>query len=221
MTPVASLMGDIMMVGVRDPTGSTSPRDLRVLADWVVGRRFQAVPGVAEVLSMGGGVKQIQVQPDPDNMLALGVTFEQIRESASKAVRNTTGGFLTEQDQEIMVRNLAMTTGLDEIGDTVVAHENDRAIRIKDVATVAWDIEPMRGDAGMGTKSSADPGEDGLRGDEGVIINLRKAPGFDTIALTEKIEAIMAELAPTLPEGVELVTLYRQRDFIDPLDRKP
>ena len=59
MTPVASLMGDIMMVGVRDPTGATSPRDLRVLADWVIGRRFQSVPGIAEVLSMGGGVKQI------------------------------------------------------------------------------------------------------------------------------------------------------------------
>ena len=215
MTPVASLMGDIMMVGVRDPSGKTNPRDLRVLADWEVGRRFQSVPGVAEVLSMGGGVKQIQVQPNPDQMLALGVSFEQIREAASKAVRNTTGGFLTEQDQEIMVRNLAMTTELEAIGDTVVVHENDRAIRIKDVATVAWDIEPMRGDAGMGTKSTAEPGEDGLRGDEGVIINLRKAPGFDTIALTEKIEGIMAELQPTLPDGVELVTLYRQRDFID------
>ena len=215
MTPVASLMGDIMMVGVRDPSGKTHPRDLRVLADWVVGRRFQSVPGVAEVLSMGGGVKQIQVQPNPDNMLALGVTFEQIRDAASKAVRNTTGGFLTEQDQEIMVRNLAMTTDIEAIGDTVVEHSKDRAIRLKDVATVTWDIEPMRGDAGMGTKSSADPGEDGLRGDEGVIINLRKAPGFDTIALTEKIESIMLELQSTLPDGVELITLYRQRDFID------
>jgi Cu/Ag efflux pump CusA len=109
MTPEASLMGDIMMVGLRDPSGMTSPRDLRVLADWVVGRRFQSVPGIAEVLSMGGGVKQIQVQPNPENMLAMGVTFEQVRDAAAKAVRNTTGGFLTEQAQEIMVRNLAMT----------------------------------------------------------------------------------------------------------------
>ena len=215
MTPVASLMGDIMMVGLRDPTGATNPRDLRVLADWVVGRRFQSVPGIAEVLSMGGGVKQVQVQPDPNNMLALGVSFEQIREAAAKAVRNTTGGFLTEQDQEIMVRNLAMTTDLDAIGDTVVVHENDRAIRIKDVATVVWDIEPMRGDAGMGTKSSEEVSEGEIRGDEGVIINLRKSPGFDTIALTEKIESIIADLEKTLPEGVEIVTLYRQRDFID------
>jgi HME family heavy-metal exporter len=150
-------------------------------------------------------------------MLAMGVTFEQIRDAASKAVRNTTGGFLTEQDQEIMVRNLAMTTDLDAIGDTVVVHENDRAIRIKDVASVVWDIEPMRGDAGMGTKLNPDGShvEGEAKGTEGVIINIRKSPGFDTIALTDKIEAILADLKSTLPEGVELVTLYRQRDFID------
>ncbi|MEZ5325360.1 MAG: efflux RND transporter permease subunit [Verrucomicrobiales bacterium] len=217
MTPVASLMGDIMMVGLRDPSGKTSPRDLRVLADWVVGRRFQSVPGIAEVLSMGGGVKQIQVQPNPENMLAMGVTFEQVRDAAAKSVRNTTGGFLTEQAQEIMVRNLAMTTDLDAIGDTVVVHENDRAIRIKDVAEVVWDIEPMRGDAGMGTKLNADGSEkEGVaKGDPGVIINVRKSPGFDTIDLTDKIETIMDDLRTTLPEGVELLTLYRQRDFID------
>jgi CzcA family heavy metal efflux pump len=214
MAPAASLMGDIMMIGVRDPTGKTSARDLRVLADWVVARRFQSVPGIAEVLSMGGGVKQIQVQPDPNNMLAMGVSYEQIRDAAAKAVKNTTGGFLTEQDQEIMVRNLAMTTDIDEIGDTVVVHENDRAIRLKDVATIVWDIEPMRGDAGMGTKIGH-TGEGPAKGSEGVIINVRKAPGFDTIDLTEKIEVIMEDLKKTLPAGVELLTIYRQRDFID------
>lgn len=217
MTPAASLMGDILMIGVRDPSGATSPRDLRILADFVIGRRFQSVPGIAEVLSMGGGVKQIHVQPDPYKMLALGVSFEQIRNAASEAVRNTTGGFLTEGDQEIMVRNLAMTSDLDEIGDTVVQHENDRAIRIKDVASVVWDIEPMRGDAGLGTKLNQDGTEaEGVaEGDAGVIINVRKAPGFDTISLTEDVEKIIAELKETLPQGVELVTLYRQRDFID------
>ena len=70
---------------------------------------------------MGGGVKQLQVQPNPNKMLALGVSFDQIREAAGKAVRNTTGGFLTDRDQEIMVRHLAMTTDVDELGDTVVA----------------------------------------------------------------------------------------------------
>ena len=214
MTPAASLMGDIMMVGVRDPSGKISPRDLRVLAEWDIGRRFQAVSGIAEVLSMGGGIKQIQIQPDPNRMLSLGVTFEQVRKATTNAVSNTTGGFLTERDQEIMVRNLSMTTDLKEIGNTLVTYENDRAIRLTDIADVVWDIQPRRGDAGMGTKIGH-TGNDPPTGGEGVIINIRKAPGFDTIALTGEIESIMDDLRKSLPEGVELLTLYRQQDFIE------
>ncbi len=215
MTPVSSLMGDILLVGLRDETGETKPRDLRTIADWQVGRRIQSIPGIAEVLAMGGGVKQIQVQPNPENMLALGVTFEQIRSAAGNAVKNTTGGFLTEQAQEIMVRNLAMTTDLDAIGDTVVSYQNDRPVRIKDVATVVWDIEPMRGDAGMGTKAGGEDSSKTVKAGPGVILSVRKSPGFDTNGLTEKVEVAMAELSGTLPAGVDLITLYRQADFIE------
>ncbi len=202
MTPVASLMGEILLIGVVDPTSKTEPRDLRTLADWNVGRRLQSIPGVAEVLAMGGGVKQVQVQPDPDRMLAQGVTLEEIRAAASQAVKNTTGGFLTSRAQEIMVRNLAMTTDLDAIGTTVVRHVNDRPVRLKDVATVTWDVEPMRGDA------AAD-------GYPGVVISVTKSPGFDTRRLTDEVEAALKDLEPSLPEGVKTVTLYRQADFIN------
>jgi len=64
-----------MLVGLRDSTQQTSPRDLRVIADWVVARRIQSIPGIAEVLSMGGGVKQMQVQPDPDRMRLHQITY--------------------------------------------------------------------------------------------------------------------------------------------------
>jgi len=215
MTPATSLMGDIMLIGLRDPTGTTATRDLRTLADWHVGRRIQSIPGVAEVLSMGGGVKQIQIQPDPERMLALGVTFAEVRNAAAHAIRNTTGGFLTGQSQEIMVRNLAMTTDLREIGQTVVSGKDDRTIQIKDVARVVWDLEPMRGDAGMGTKHGQENPATPPRGTDGVILTVRKAPDFDTIALTRRIEDAMEELRPTLPEGAELLTIYRQQDYID------
>lgn len=215
MTPVASLMGNIMLVGLVDPTESTELRDLRTLADWTIARRFQSIPGIAEVLSMGGGVKQIQVQPDPNKMLTMGVTFEQIHNAAAKAVKNTTGGFLTESAQEIMVRNLAMTTNLDEIADTVVSYENDRPIKLKDVADVVWDIEPMRGDAGLGTKLLDPENHDAVRGYPGVILSITKSPGFDTLSLTDKVEKAVSELQATLPDGVELVTVYRQSDFIE------
>ena len=216
MTPVASLMGNILLVGLVDPSGETDTRELRAIADWTVARKFQSIPGIAEVLSMGGGVKQVQVQPDPNRMLALGVSFEQIHNAAKKAVKNTTGGFLTESAQEIMVRNLAMTTDLGEIGDTVVSYENDRPIRLKDVANIAWDVEPMRGDAGMGSKLLAENATNHQAiGYPGVVISITKSPGFDTIDLTNKVEAAMADLQATMPDGVELVTVYRQSDFIE------
>jgi len=214
MTPVSSLMGDIMLIGLRDPTGKTDVRDLRLTADWLIARRLQSIPGIAEVLSMGGGVKQVQVQPDPNKMLSLGVSFEEIHLAAERSVKNTTGGFLTEKDQEIMVRNLAMTTDLTEIAKTIVKYENDRVIRLKDVAQVVWDIEPMRGDAGVGTVNDT-PNATGLLGDPGVVLSVRKSPGFDAIKLTEQVEEAMADLQKSLPEGAEMLTIYRQRDFID------
>ncbi len=214
MTPVASLMGDIMLVGLRDPTGKTSARDLRVLADWTIARRLQSIPGIAEVLSMGGGVKQVQVQPDPERMLLHQVTFEELKTAAAESVKNTTGGFLTERAEEIMVRNLAMTTDLDAIAETVVAYRNDRAIHIRDVAEVVWDIEPMRGDAAMGI-SGREPDKDGNLSNRGVIFSVRKSPGFDSMTLTEEVEQALEEMNRSLPEGAELIPLYRQGDFIE------
>jgi CzcA family heavy metal efflux pump len=214
MTPVTSLMGDIMFVGLRDPTGKTSPRDLRVLADWNIARRIQAIPGIAEVLSMGGGVKQMQIQPDPERMLLHKVTLEQIQKAASESVKNTTGGFLTESAQEIMVRNLAMTTDPEVIAATVVAYRNDRPIHLRDVAKVEWGTEPMRGDAGYGT-ADGKPDAEGNLGNRGVITMIRKAPGFDTIDLTAKVDEALEELRKGLPEGAELTPVYRQEDYID------
>lgn len=214
MTPVASLMGDIMLVGLRDPSGKTPPQDLRLIADWTVARRLQAIPGIAEVLSMGGGVKQIHVQPDPERMLLHQITFEQLKQAAAEAVRNTTGGFLTERAEEIMVRNLAMTTDLEQIAHTVVAYRGDSAIHLRDVATIAWDIEPMRGDAAMGVAGRT-PDAEGNLSHRGVVLSVRKSPGFDTLALTTEVETALEELTKSLPEGAELIELYRQSDFIE------
>lgn len=211
MTPVASLMGNIMLVGVVDTSSKMEPRELRTLTDWTIARRLQAIPGVAEVLAMGGGVAQIQVQPDPDHMLALGVTYEEIRDAAAAAVSNTTGGFLTERPEEIMVRNLAMTTDLDAIADTVVSHEGDRPIRLRDVASVTWDVQPMRGDAGVASRHLPD----GSMSRRGVILSVTKAPNFSTLNLTRELESTLEQMQETLPEGVELVPVYRQTDFIN------
>ena len=211
LTPVTSLMGEVMLIGLRDTTGATNPRELRTLADWVVSRRLRAILGIAEIQTMGGGVKQIQVRPNPEKMLRHGVNLEQLRLATAASVKNTTGGFLTEGTQEIMVRNLAMTKDLDAIGDIVVTYRNDRPLRIRDVAEVAWGVEPMRGDAGMGVRNDTQP----QKGYPGVVMSVRKSPGFDTLDLTIKLEQALKELGSSLPTGTEIIPLYKQGDYID------
>ena len=138
LTPVASLMGEILLVGIRSTDGKVEPMEIRSIADWTIRRRIQAVPGIAEVLNMGGGVKQAQIQPDLWKMQAYDVTLDELREAAKEAATTTTGGFLSSFSQEIMVRNLAMTTDLSEIAKTPVKTIKDQPISIGDVATVAW-----------------------------------------------------------------------------------
>ena len=213
MTPVASLMGEILLVGVRSTVkegqpGYLPPRDVRWLADGTIKRRLQNIPGIAEILNMGGGIKQIEVQPDPHRLQAHGVSFAELEAAVAEAANTTTGGFLNTGPTEIMVRNLAMTTDLKEIARTVIKHVNDRPITIADVATVGWGIEPMRGDATVSLAPEKTP-------TYGVIMSITKSPGFDTRALTGQIQAALTALQPAFPAGVETTLLFQQKDFID------
>jgi len=201
MTPVSSLMGEILLVGLHGTDGTISPRDLRVFADWTVARRLQSIPGVAEVLVIGGGVKQIEVQPDPRLLLAHGVTLGELRAAVAGASGNSTSGYLVTSTREIMVRNLGMTTDLDDLRDTVVKTVGDRPILVRDVATVDYGVQLMRGDASV-------------NGTPGVILSIDKAPGFDTLRLTGAVEQAIADLKSSLPPGVEAEILFRQGDFI-------
>lgn len=206
LTPVASLMGEILLVGVRSTVpegqpGYLPPREVRSLADWTIRRRLQSIPGIAEVLNMGGGIKQIQIQPDLLKMQAHGVTFAELERAAATAASNSTGGFVTSGSQEIMIRHLAMTIDPQDIGGTVIKSVNDRPVSIRDVAQVVWELEPMRGDAAV-------------NGTPGVIMSVTKSPGFDTMKLTREVEKALKELQPGLPAGVEAVPLFRQADFI-------
>ena len=213
MTPVASLMGEILLVGVRSTIkegepGYLPPSEVRSIADWTIKRRLQSIPGIAEILNMGGGVKRIEIQPDLWRMQANGVTMEELKKAAVESASTTTGGFIDVGSTEIMVRNLAMTTQLDDIAETVVKKVNDRPIAIGDVAKVVWGIEPMRGDANIAVspEKTTTPA---------VVMSITKAPGFDTLRLTEEIEKAIAELEPTLPAGVKPTLLFRQGDFIE------
>ncbi|HRH97383.1 MAG TPA: efflux RND transporter permease subunit [Prosthecobacter sp.] len=202
MTPVSSLMGEILLVGLRSHDGKVLPVDLRTLADWTIKRRLQSISGVAEVLTIGGGVKQIQVQPNPNRLAAFGVTFEEVEAATSRAAGNATSGYLQAGPLEIMVRNLGMTTRLEDIAHTVIKTVGDRPVLISDVAEVKDGIQPMRGDASV-------------NGTMGVVLSIDKAPGFDTLKLTQQVEDALEELKPALPAGVTAEILFRQGDFIE------
>lgn len=207
MTPVSSLMGEILLVGLRctrkpDEPGYIAPMDLRTLADWTIRRRLQSIGGVAEVLTIGGGVKQIQVQPNPHRLAAFGITFADLEAAVSKAAGNATSGYLQAGPKEIMVRNLGMTTQLDDIGRTVIKTVGDRPVLVRDVARLDYAVQIMRGDASV-------------NGTMGVVLSVDKAPGFDTLKLTRQIETALEELKPSLPEGVSVELMFRQGDFIE------
>ncbi len=178
MTPVASLMGEILLVGVRSTIpegeiGHLPPAEVRTLADWTIKRRLQGIPGIAEILNMGGGVRRIEIRPDPNRMYANKVSFEELETAAQNAATRTSGGFLSTGPTEIVVRNLAMTVDLGEISKTAVKKINDRPISIGDVADVVWGIEPMRGDATVSQSPEKFP-------TYGVIMSITKSPGIDT-----------------------------------------
>ncbi|MEO0055557.1 MAG: hypothetical protein RLZZ50_1504 [Verrucomicrobiota bacterium] len=213
MTPVASLMGEIMLVGVRSTVppgepGHLAPAEVRTLADWTIRRRLQSIPGVAEVLNMGGGVRRLEVRPDPARLAAYSVSYDELASAVSAAAGTSTGGFIGSGATEVMVRNLAMSTDLAALGRTAIKVADGRPVLLSDVAELAWGLEPMRGDASVSVAPEKEP-------TRGVIMSVTKAPGFDTRAITDRIGGALAELRPTLPPGVELVPLFQQRQFID------
>lgn len=210
MTPVSSLMGEILLIGLRSKDQSMTPMDLRSYADLNLTRRLQSIPGVAEVLAIGGGVKQIHVEPDPLKMQAEGITLDELETAVSLSAGNATSGYLQSGPREIMVRNLAMTADPADIAASPVKRIGNRTITIADVAKVGFGIATMRGDAAIAFKEKGDKQETA-----GVILSIDKSPGFDTMKLSSRIEEALAELRPNLPAGVEAEILFRQSDFIE------
>ena len=183
MTPVSSLMGEILLVGLRSKDNSIAPMDLRTFADLNITRRLQSIPGVAEVLAIGGGVKQIHVEPDPMKMQIEGISLIELETAVSLSAGNATSGYLQSGPREIMVRNLAMTANPADIAASPVKRIGDRIITIADVANVKFGVATMRGDAAIALKEKGDKEETA-----GVVLSIDKSPGFDTLKLSATIE---------------------------------
>src|SRR5512134_1723159 len=118
LAPVSSVMGEIMMIGL---TGTQSPQELRTVADWTLRRRLLAVPGVAQVIPIGGEVRQYQVLADPARMLAAGVTLQQVMAAAAGANANASGGVYMDRGQEYVIRGIGRIQSAADVEQTVVA----------------------------------------------------------------------------------------------------
>lgn len=202
MAPISSITGEIQNLGLVSKDGSVSAMELNTLADWVVRRQLMSVPGVAQVVIVGGEKKQYQVLADPDLLLRHGVGLRELGEVISEATSNSSGGYLPLDNRELLVRNLGRLQSTESIADVVVAGKRVRPVRVGDVAEVKIGPEYARGAAA-------------IDGDNGVVLLIFKQPGVNTLALSELIDEEVEKIRTALPPGVQLRSdLYRQATFL-------
>jgi hypothetical protein len=120
MAPISSIMGEIMLVAM-STDGRASPMELRELADWVVRPRLLTIPGISQVIPIGGEVRQYRVTPDVTRMHALEITAEQVHAALRQFGGNTGGGYVDQAGREYLIRNIARTTRLEDLANTPVA----------------------------------------------------------------------------------------------------
>ncbi len=205
MGPITSIMGEIMLVGMSggDPgKGAASPMEVRELADFTVRPRLLAIPGVAQVIPIGGEVRTYQVTPNLPMMTRLGVTLNQLQAAIKQFGTNTGGGFVDQNRAEYVIRNIGRTTRIEDLRSLVVSSRDSQPIVLSQIASVDFAAKFKRGDAGYGGKPA-------------VILSVQKQPGADTVALTREVERALGDLTKTLPQGVKADTIvFRQANFI-------
>ena len=202
MGPVTSIMGEIMLIALTSD-GRVSPMDVREEADFVLRPQLLALPGVAQVIPIGGEVRQYRVTPILAAMQTLGVTHEQIETAVSRFGTNTGGGYVDQHGREYLIRNVGMTRRLDDLASTIVTVRKDQPIILRQVAQVEFAPRIKRGDVGYNGKPA-------------VIISIQKQPGADTVDLTRRIEQALVDIQRTLPAGLSATNVqFRQATFIE------
>ncbi len=202
MAPIASITGEILDIGLKSSNPDITTLDLETLAEWTIRRQLLSVPGVAQVVVIGGDKKQYQIKADPDLLLRHEVSLEQLAEAVGAASRNTSGGYLVQDTREMLVRNLGRIHNVSELEDVVIANTGGRPVRVGDVAEVEAGAQYRRG-AGA------------INGEPGIVLVLFKQSGANTLTLTEAIDEKLEKIRLTLPPGVEIYTdLFRQASFL-------
>ena len=203
MGPISSIMGEILQVAIPVDAKKISPMQVREYADWVLRPRLMAIPGVAQVIPIGGEVRQFQVQPNTLRMAELGIAHEQLESALKGFSAHTSGGFLELNGREYLIRHLGRTSRLDDLKNLALTARNGQPILLRQIAEVSFAAAIKRGDAGF-------------EGKPAVILGIQKQPTADTVSLTRTIEAALADLTKSLPPGMEAPRVtFRQASFIE------
>ena len=200
LAPQSSIMGEILFVALSSPVHA--PTDLRSYADTVIRRRLLSVPGVSQVTPIGGAEKQYQAVISPAALLAHDVSLAQVARSLEEANENASAGVINEHGFEWLVTGVGRIRTLEDIATTVVKASNTLPVRIRDLGEVKIGEAQKRG-------------EGSAMGRPAVILGVQKQPGANTLELTRRLDAVLADIQEKLPVGMALNTqIFRQADFI-------
>ena len=208
MAPAASIMGEILFIALA--SDRHAGMEIKNTAEQVIKRRVLAVPGVADVLPIGGDTQQFQVTLDPERLAAYGLTVDQVAEALRAANQNTSAGFMVEGGQEYLIQGLGRIATLADIGETVIVRRSgepgqsspSQPVLVRHVAEIAIGPAPTRG---VGSHN----------GRPAVVLGIQKQPGANTLELTDRLDATLEEIQAGLPAGMKIERhIFRQADFI-------
>lgn len=203
MTPSSSIMGEIMFVGLTSPSGTVNPMDLRTLAEWTIRPRLLSIPGVSQIITIGGDLKQYQILVSAEKIQSKGLTIEDLKHSLAEIGLNTSGGFIDIGEKEFLVRTIGRAETVKHIEEAFVGLHLGNPVTVKDIAEVKVGAYFKRGNGSV-------------NGNPSVVMTIQKQPTAETIKLTERIEKELESLRKVIPQGVELKSdLFKQSHFIE------
>jgi cobalt-zinc-cadmium resistance protein CzcA len=202
MGPISTGQGLILYYNLIDTTGKYSLEELRTIQDWVVKFNLQTVPGVTEVLGIGGHVKQFQVQVDPDALLRYDLSLHEVIERIEANNQNVGGQFLERNGEMFIVRSEGLAQSIEDLEGIVVAHEDGTPVYLSDVARIEVGGEIRQG---LQTRN----GEDEVV--SGMVIKLY---GTNSSTVIDAVETKLKEIQAALPEGVVIDPYYQQKTLV-------
>ena len=192
--PMAGAVGELYRYTLE--SRSMPVVELKALQDWVIEREFRKVPGVADVISWGGGIKQYQITVDPGRLRAYNLTLKQVFDAVASNNSNAGGTYLRQGEYALMVRGIGLLKTTEDIGDVVVAAQKGTPIRVRDIGEVGIGHAIRFGVLGR------DHEDDLVQG----IVLMRRGENPD--AVIQGVKRKIDELKRTLPSGVELRDYY-------------